>query len=234
MHHRHCDALQESPCFSGAQATQSFTAAVATFVSSLAQPSDNSSANPRQHQTPKPSKGPDPSLKLPAKPLQSLAPLSINNDYAETSGQHLPGVSASQTIEQHVQPATHARGQGYALPARLQPSGAVQSNSNLTHSNIEAAAAQPHPAATSTSEMFKAGERSPVGTAEKAQSVGRVGVESLGGLAWQLQGSDAEVEKQIYVAVFQLKVMIRDSRCAAMVSFPAGMQCLMCGHCWAC
>lgn len=58
----------------------------------------------------------------------------------------------------------------------------------------------------------------------KAQGVGRVGVESLGGLAWQLEGSDAEVEQQIYVAVFQLKAMIRDSRCAAMVSIPAGVR----------
>ena len=57
---------------------------------------------------------------------------------------------------------------------------------------------------------------------DRPQGVGRVVVESLGGLQWQLEGSDRDVARHLYTAVFQLKAAIRDSRSAAMVSFPAG------------
>ncbi|KAL0050026.1 hypothetical protein WJX82_003004 [Trebouxia sp. C0006] len=58
---------------------------------------------------------------------------------------------------------------------------------------------------------------------DRPQGVGRVVVESLGGLQWQLEGSDRDVARHLYTAVFQLKAAIRDSRSAAMVSFPAGL-----------
>ncbi|KAL0026942.1 hypothetical protein WJX79_001211 [Trebouxia sp. C0005] len=62
-----------------------------------------------------------------------------------------------------------------------------------------------------------------VSAPDRPQGVGRVVVESLGGLQWQLDVSDGDVERRLYTAVFQLKAAIRDSRCAAMVSFPAGL-----------
>ena len=55
------------------------------------------------------------------------------------------------------------------------------------------------------------------------QRVGRVGVQSLGGLDWGLHSYDHETERQLFTAVLQLKALMRESRCAAMVSFPAGM-----------
>lgn len=177
--------------------------------------------HPTQHQTAKTSTGFEPALEVPTKPLQSL---SINGVDPDRSDQRVPGVDLSQAASDAV---THSKGHALALSERFQPSGAAQSSSN---NNPQAAAALSPAGATNISGMFKAGGASPVGNAEKSQRVGRVGVESLGGLAWQLQGSDAEVEHQIYVAVFQLKAMIRDSRCAAMVSFPAGMACLTHTH----
>lgn len=135
------------------------------------------------------------------------------------------GVTAPQGCQPQP-PSTKPHASGEALPDRLQPSRASQSSNALKGENDPSQAdasttppAEPRPFGPATS-----GRDAAAGTTTgKPQSVGRVGVESLGGLAWQLEGSDAEVEKQIYVAVFQLKTMIRDSRCAAMVSFPAGM-----------
>ena len=54
------------------------------------------------------------------------------------------------------------------------------------------------------------------------QRVGRVGVQSLGGLDWGVHSYDQETERQLFTAVLQLKALMRESRCAAMVSFPAG------------
>ena len=138
----------------------------------------------------------------------------------QASGRVTGGVTAPQESQPSGPSHTHASRE--ALADRLQPSGASQSSNGLTDGMSQADASPLASAATRPlGPSISSGDMA--GGSAKAQSVGRVGVESLGGLAWQLEGSDAEVEKQIYVAVFQLKAMIRDSRCAAMVSFPAGM-----------
>ncbi|KAL3163286.1 hypothetical protein ABBQ32_009681 [Trebouxia sp. C0010 RCD-2024] len=114
----------------------------------------------------------------------------------------------------------HPQATAETVTDRLQPSGASQSSNALNRDNgcTQAEASPSSPAGPP-----RGGDPAAGSTPGIAHSVGRVGVESLGGLAWQLEGSDAEVENHIYVAVFQLKAMIRESRCAAMLSFPAGL-----------
>ena len=135
-----------------------------------------------------------------------------------------PAVSAPQDAQFNERSNTHHSGAGKSLGYRLQSSGASQSSSAPTHDISQSGASSVHPVGLQHREPpSSSGDSSAGNSSVQAQGVGRVGVESLGGLAWQLEGSDAEVEKQIYVAVFQLKAMIRDSRCAAMVSLPAGV-----------
>ena len=106
----------------------------------------------------------------------------------------------------------HGRTTAAEWPAGATPFGtaATQQPVSLMHPRMSAAqrpvrVMQPSPAAT-----------------ERPASVGRIAVESIGGLQWQLQGSDADIERQIFRAMCHLKAKVRDSRCAAMVSFPAG------------
>lgn len=57
------------------------------------------------------------------------------------------------------------------------------------------------------------------------QRTGRVAVQSLGGLDWGMDSYDQDTERQLFTAVVQLKALVRGSRCAAMLSFPAGKVC---------
>ena len=164
--------------------------------------------------------GPDTQL-LTGSTAAASAAQPRSNAYSGSSLKEQPGVSAYQDAQINAPFNTHHSRAGHSLVDRLQPSGASQSSSAPTHGISQSGASSvglQNPEPPSSSGDSNAGNSS-----VKAQSVGRVGLESLGGLAWQLEGSDAEVEKQIYVAVFQLKAMIRDSRCAAMVSVPAGV-----------
>ena len=135
-----------------------------------------------------------------------------------------PGVSASQDAKVNWPSNTHHSRVEHSLIDRLQPSGASQTTGVPTHDTLQNGASSARPAGLQYPEPpSSSGDSSTGNSPVKVQGVGRVGVESLGGLAWQLEGSDAEVEKQIYVAVFQLKAIVRESRCAAMVSVPAGV-----------
>lgn len=144
--------------------------------------------------------------------------------YSRSSLREQPGVPACQDAKFNGPSNTpHSRVET-SLADRLQPSGASQNTSVPTHDILQSGSSSMRPAGLRYPEPPSSSGDSGAGNSSvKAQGVGRVGVESLGGLAWQLEGSDAEVEKQIYVAVFQLKAMIRESRCAAMVSVPAGV-----------
>lgn len=144
--------------------------------------------------------------------------------YSGSSLREQPAVSAHQHAHFSGPSNTHHRAAGNSLVDRLRLSDASQSTSALTRDTSQSGASLVRPAGLPYLEPpTSSGDSSAGNSSIKAQGVGRVGWESLGGLAWQLEGSDAEVEKQIYVAVFQLKAMIRDSRCAAMVSLPAGV-----------
>ena len=144
--------------------------------------------------------------------------------YSGSSLREQPAVSASQHAHFGRPSNTQHSAAGNSPVDRLRPSDASQSTSPLTHDTSQNGASLVRPAGLPYPEPPTSnGDSSAGNSSVKAQGVGRVGWESLGGLAWQLEGSDAEVEKQIYVAVFQLKAMIRDSRCAAMVSLPAGV-----------
>ena len=57
------------------------------------------------------------------------------------------------------------------------------------------------------------------------QRAGRVAVQSLGGLDWGMDSHGQDTERQLFTAVVQLKALVRGSRCAAMLSFPAGKAC---------
>ena len=57
------------------------------------------------------------------------------------------------------------------------------------------------------------------------QRAGRVAVQSLGGLDWGMDSHSQDTERQLFTAVVQLKALVRGSRCAAMLSFPAGKAC---------
>lgn len=249
LHHH----LQESPGFSGSEATQLLVTNVRTFISSLAKPCDEPSGPviPPQHQQlqqqqSKVHRGGDPPSGEVSQPLLSTAALGVSDSQGRWSqnkslptgmaagpatspaptarsgssmgGKAMGGVTAPQPSQPSaVCKRPHATGE--ALSDRLQPSGANQSSDALNRDN---GCSQPEASRSRPAEPTRGLDPAPGSTSGIAQSVGRVGVESLGGLAWQLEGSDAEVEKQIYVAVFQLKAMMRESRCAAMVSFPAG------------
>jgi len=128
-------------------------------------------------------------------------------------------VVSSHTGSHHVGQATPQAG-GQSVPGRTKSSHAVPSTQHSMSPQPAAAAG------TTVAQNFAAVKGVPmqpsVPAADRPQGVGRVVVESLGGVQWQLEGSDGDVERHLYTAVFQLKAAIRDSRCAAMVSFPAG------------
>lgn len=247
LHHH----LQESPDFSGSEATQLLVNNVRTFTSSLAKPCNESSGPVKQQQhqqlqqpQSKVHRGGDPSSGEASQPLLSTAALGVSDSQDKWSQNKtlLTGMAAtSPASSAHSGPSMRRKAMGAVIAPqpsqpsasskhpqataetvtdRLQPSGASQSSNALNRDNgcTQAEASPSSPAGPP-----RGGDPAAGSTPGIAHSVGRVGVESLGGLAWQLEGSDAEVENHIYVAVFQLKAMIRESRCAAMLSFPAGM-----------
>ena len=246
--------LQEASVFSGSAATQSLTAGIQSFISSLTQPSDDSATaqssqdqkSHRSNPSPQQSLQPLQSLSISEKKPGSTEQLAVDSG-PSTAALHATPSSTGKVSTGAGQSATHANGQAASMsdeqvsfnagqqaqtiPERHQPSGATQSN-GFVHSSIHKAASHLRTAAgQSTGTVRKSVHTS--ASMDKAQAVGRVGVESLGGLPWQLEGSEAEIEKQVYIAIFRLKAMVRDSRCAAMVTVPAGSSSLyMCfGRC---
>lgn len=198
---------QDCPEFSGPAALQSLTGSISSFLDELTQASDDSSASlaQRTHS----------SLGKTAKPVTEL---SDSDSVPQTNSSSM--VQASRHAASHdFGPATPQAG-GQSVAGRTKPPDAAPATQH---------GVSPQPAAisgTTAAQDLAAVKGIPmqpsVSAPDRPQGVGRVVVESLGGLQWQLDVSDGDVERRLYTAVFQLKAAIRDSRCAAMVSFPAG------------
>ncbi|DBA85372.1 TPA: hypothetical protein ACH3X2_006051 [Trebouxia sp. C0005] len=198
----------DCPEFSGPAALQSLTGSISSFLDELTQASDDSSASlaQRTHS----------SLGKTAKPVTEL---SDSDSVPQTNSSSM--VQASRHAASHdFGPATPQAG-GQSVAGRTKPPDAAPATQH---------GVSPQPAAisgTTAAQDLAAVKGIPmqpsVSAPDRPQGVGRVVVESLGGLQWQLDVSDGDVERRLYTAVFQLKAAIRDSRCAAMVSFPAGL-----------
>lgn len=216
--------VQECPEFHGSDATNALTDNIRIFVQSLTQPStDPPASHPQASQAPSTCRtaqriAPDPpslsALSI-AEITQSTNPAALQTDESMLSGnsgryRHSGGQAMSQSS-------------GQPFPERLKSSDATQS-SNESQQSLPQGAPSPGSTAPSPNAAIKGVAMHPSTSAtDRQQSVGRVVVGSLGGLQWRLEGAEKDVERQLYTAVFQLKAMIRESRCAAMVSFPAGL-----------
>ena len=205
---------QDCPELSGPSAMQSLTGSISGFLDALTQPPDDSSASPAQctHSSPA-----NTSVQL-ANTAKPMPKLSNSDSMPKTNGSGMVQ-NSRHTDGQHFGQATPQAG-GQSVPGRTKSSDAVPSTKHSMSSQLAAAAG------TTPAQNLAAVKGVPMQPSEPAsdrpQGVGRIVVESLGGLQWQLEGSDRDVERHLYTAVFQLKAAIRDSRCAAMVSFPAG------------
>ncbi len=194
---------------------QSLTNSFNGFLDALTEPSDDLSASLAQctHGSPA-----NISVQAgnTAKPMPKL---SNSDSMPKTNGSGM--VQNSRHTDSHHFGQTNPQTGGHSVPNRAKSPDAVLSTQHSMSSQPAAAAA-----GTTAAQELAAVKGVPmqpsVPAPDRPQGVGRVVVESLGGLQWQLEGSDRDVERHLYTAVFQLKAAIRDSRSAAMVSFPAG------------
>ena len=193
---------------------QSLTNSFNGFLDALTEPSDDLSASLAQcsHSSPA-----NISVQAgnTAKPMPKL---SNSDSMPKTNGSGM--VHSRHTDSHHFGQTTPQTG-GHSVPDRAKSPDAVLSTQHSMSSQPAAAAA-----GTTAAQELAAVKGVPmqpsIPAPDRPQGVGRVVVESLGGLQWQLEGSDRDVARHLYTAVFQLKAAIRDSRSAAMVSFPAG------------
>ncbi|DBA95005.1 TPA: hypothetical protein ACH3X1_002526 [Trebouxia sp. C0004] len=202
----------DCPEFFGPTALQSLTGSISSFLDALTQPPDDSSASPAQRTHSSLTN----TLAQQGNTAKPTAKLSVSDSVPQTDGSGM--VQASKhTASHHVGQATRTAGD----QDRLKPPDAAPSTQ---HSMSPPATAASGPTAAQKLAAVKPVPLQPsVPALDRPQGVGRVVVESLGGLQWQLEGSARDVERRLYTAVFQLKAAIRDSRCAAMMSFPAGL-----------
>lgn len=204
---------QECSEFDGPAATQSLTSSITQFLDLLAPSSDASSASPA------------PPAQLPATGTHgqqgftagsaSMAKLSIADSVAPGSDDAVPQSSrhAAHQRSGHEQSNINAQSSKTLSPASSTPPSRSAQHSTAAPDSTAAGI----PTAVKGIPMQLA-----VAPQERPHSVGRVVVESFGGLQWQLEGADKDVERQLYSAVFRLKAAVRASRCVAMVSLPAG------------
>ncbi len=193
---------------------QSLTGSISTFLDALTQPPVDSSATPAQRTHSSPA---DTSVQA-GNTVKPMAELNDSDSVPQTKDSGMVQAS-SHTASHHVKQATPPTG-GQSVACRTKSSHAVPSTQQSM--SVQTAAAAGTTAAQNLAAVKGVPMQPSVPASDRPQGVGRVVVESLGGLQWQLEGSDRDVERHLYTAVFQLKAAIRDSRCAAMVSFPAG------------
>lgn len=142
---------------------------------------------------------------------------------ATQSSQYSVPQLSTQSLAQRLKPSGAFQPLGAAQPSgTFQPPDAAQFASPGQHSPLEGSV--PASSAASQDQAAVKGAAMPpsVPASDRPPRVGRVAIESLGGLQWQIEGADADVERQLYTSIFHLKALIRESRSAAMVSFPAG------------
>ncbi len=147
-----------------------------------------------------------------------MAELSDSDSVPQTNGSGM--VQASRHTASHRVGQSTPQAGGQSVAGRTKPPDAAPS---APHSmSLQPAAASGTTVAQDLAAVKGVPMQPSMPASDRTQGVGRIVVESLGGLQWQLEGSDRDVERHLYTAVFQLKAAIRDSRCAAMLSFPAG------------
>ena len=140
---------------------------------------------------------------------------------ATQSSQYSVPQLSTQSLAQRLKPSGAFQPLGAAQPSgTFQPSDAAQFASQ--HSPLEGSVAASSAASQDQAAVKGAAMPPSVPASDRPPRVGRVAIESLGGLQWQIEGADADVERQLYTSIFHLKALIRESRSAAMVSFPAG------------
>ncbi len=193
---------------------QSLTCSISGFLDALTQPPDASSAPPAQCTHSSLAN----TFVQPGNTVKPMAGLSNSDSVPQTKGSGMVQASR-QTASHHGGRAALQIG-GQSPPDTTKSSDVVPSTPHSM--SVQTAAASDTTAAQELAAVKGIPMQPSVSAPDRPQSVGRVVVESLGGLQWQLEGSDRDVERHLYTAVFQLKAAIRDSRCAAMVSFPAG------------
>lgn len=147
----------------------------------------------------------------------ALAP----SDIQATSASHLVN-----TAQLSFFPGTHAPSEAAAsdpAPGRLAVAGQMVSQA----SSMASTASTEPPQVKSPFSPITAADLAYAAQQQLQQRVGRVVIQSLGGLGWGLESYDQDTERQLFSAVLQIKALTRSSRCAAMLSFPAGMSTLL-------
>lgn len=205
----------DCPEFSGLNALQSLTGSISGFLDALTQPPDESSASMAQRTH----SSLDNTMVQQGNTAKHMAELSDSDNVSQINGSGM--VQASRpTASYRVDRATPQTGE-QSVHDRAKSPDAVPSTQDRM--SPQPAAAAGTTAATHQAAVRGVPMQPSVPASDRPQGVGRVVVESLGGLQWQLEGSERDVERRLYTAVFQMKAAIRDRRCAAMVSFPAGL-----------
>ena len=223
--------LQECPEFCGSNAARSLTNHVRAFVESLKEQNFKSSASlphrPSTSQTPSATHraltSPQPSV-TPGGGIPTMTPASSGQASIRNSTHPVHHSTGESSLQQREAQGTSERQHAF---------NATQSTRATEHSSLTPTPNTPQHNTSAAGLRSSTGDLGVSGTSQHAsisshggwQSVGRAAVESLGGLQWQLLGSDKDVERELYTAVFQLKALMRDSRCVAMVSLPAGQSC---------
>lgn len=216
--------MQDVPHIAGINAAQRLAQATQAFIQSLSEP-HASAPSPQQH------------AKAASADSASVASQAVlqrmNLSDGATPSSEKPGAasgSASVSREQHtVAPLGITGGQSPDSKAGDLSTGAATGRARQAGSE---SSAESGPEATRSQPSLTAAMHSTSGGIAGAQlqqqlqpqqqKVGRIVVQSLGGVQWHMGSFDKEVEQQLFKAVLHIKTLVRDSRCAAMLSFPSG------------
>jgi len=193
---------------------QSLTGSISGFLNALSQPPDDSTASLAQRTHSSLAN----TFVQQGNTAKPTAELSVSDSVPQTNGSDM--VQASRHSASHLVAQATPQAGGQSVPDREKPPDAVPSTQHGL--SPQPATASGTTAAQNPAAVKGVPMQPSVPASDRPQGVGRVVIESLGGLQWQLEGSDRDLERHLYTAVFQLKAAVRDSRCAAMLSFPAG------------